>query len=283
MLRRGIEPLRAGREHAAHELVGEFRGRDVEDAGYHPAGDERFHRPAAGARGVEHEDFVARLLQKRHRRLDALRGVSEHAGHDERFVVAVRHVGLHHATDRTRRPGKDRARDSIQPLHVYDRWHHRDVGRAEVWRRVAAGERGDHQFRKADRQRPHRGRGDRRAAAAAEGDHALDPAFGSQLLQQPRRRLRHCRHALAAVAAGHERREIDAPGRCHGAARNVGLDCRLSPCAHVDQERGVAPRMDPLRHERMFAAFRVERAEDGDHRHAVTSSRVTSSGRAGCS
>ena len=53
------------------ELVGKLGRRDVQHAGNQPLVDERFHRPAAIAGGVEHEHFAAGALERLAGALDA--------------------------------------------------------------------------------------------------------------------------------------------------------------------------------------------------------------------
>ena len=73
----------------ADQFIRPFGGRDVEHAGHQAAFDERFHRPPAGAGGVEDEHFVARALPGSSCACShAGRRVAELAGDDDRLVSA---------------------------------------------------------------------------------------------------------------------------------------------------------------------------------------------------
>ena len=58
-----LEPIGAGREDAADEVVRELRRRDVEDTREEAASRQRLERLAARARRVKDENLVAELLE----------------------------------------------------------------------------------------------------------------------------------------------------------------------------------------------------------------------------
>ena len=83
-----LEPVRAGGEHAADEVVAQLGGGDVEHAVEEARLHQPLHRAAAGAGGVEHEHLVAALLQRLARVRDARRGDAEHRRRDQRPLLA---------------------------------------------------------------------------------------------------------------------------------------------------------------------------------------------------
>ena len=100
-------------------------------------------------------------------------------------------------------------RDAVESGHVHDARHHDDILYAHVLGGIAARQRRDHELGKAERQRAHPGRGDGRAAAAAQRDHRVDPPFPQQFAQDQRRRFAHRRERLPTIIPLRERREID--------------------------------------------------------------------------
>ena len=74
----GIEPGWPGTEDSADELIGPLRRRDVEDARYRAACDQRLHRPSAGAGGVKHDDVAAGRFEEPPSPLDARGRVTKH-------------------------------------------------------------------------------------------------------------------------------------------------------------------------------------------------------------
>ena len=268
---RGLQPVGTRGQDASDEFIGQFRRRDVEHAGDQAAFDERLHRTAAGAGRRKHEHLVAGPFEHGNRRLDALRGVAEHARHDQRLGVSGGDVGLDHAADAAGRAGEDRPRDAVESLHVDHGGHHHDVPGAHVGCRVPAGQRGHDQFRKTDGQGPHRGRRDRRAASAPQRDHTIDASLRPEPIQQPRRGRGHRRNACSTVTAGDQRRKIDATRLRHRLAGYVGNDHGRIAGPDVDQHHAVAAFADLFGDERMLVALRVERAENGDRGHGITS------------
>ena len=151
---------------------------------------------------------------------------------------------------------------AVDAGNVDDRGHHRHVGDADIGADVAGGERRQHQFRDADRQRPHRRGADRGAAAAAHRDDAVDPPFAVEPRGDHRGAPRHRRHRLAAVVPGAEGGEVGAAGAGDLVGTNAGCEKRLAENADVDHERGDAGRLDPRLEVRELDALGVERADD---------------------
>ena len=140
-----LQPGGPGAQDSPDQLVRPFRGGDVEDPGDESAVDERLHRAPTGAGGVEHEHLVARGLDEPAGLGDAGGGVAEHAGHDDRAVhggpAAPSLGGRHHPVQRARGVFEDCPGNPIQPCDIDDRGDHDEVGRADVRRGLAAGER----------------------------------------------------------------------------------------------------------------------------------------------
>ncbi len=93
----GAVAIGAGAQDAADHLVAPLGGGDVEDALDEAAVDERLHRPAAGAGGVEDQDVVAGGFELLPRRRHARRRHPEHRRGEQR---PRRIVALDRAPDR---------------------------------------------------------------------------------------------------------------------------------------------------------------------------------------
>ena len=89
-----LQPVGAGGEHTADQLVRQLGRRQVEDAGEEAAARERLHRLPARAGGVEDEHLVAELLQPLARPGHAGRGHSEHRRADQRPPLAALRDGV---------------------------------------------------------------------------------------------------------------------------------------------------------------------------------------------
>ena len=135
---RGRQAVRPGAQDAADQFVRQFGGGDVEHAANQAIVDERFHRLAAGAGGVEDEHFVTGLLRDLPGGLDARGGHAEHGRGEERLVV-------HHPRVATRGLAcftmpimaaaafvQDDAADAVEPADVHDAVHHQNVANADV-------------------------------------------------------------------------------------------------------------------------------------------------------
>ena len=263
---RRLEPVRPGRQHAADEVVAQLGRGDVEHAGQEAGVDERLHRPAAGARRVEHEHLVAALLEPLARACDARRRHAEHRRAQQRPLRAVRdRRSLHHAGHRGGRVGEDLRRDRVDPGHVGHRRHQADVGTADVVARVAGRDGGDHQLGHADRQRLHRGRRDRRVARPAGGQDPVEAALAVQPRRQRGGRVRHRAHRGAAVG---QRAEVRAGLARDLLARDVGRAAARRPAgARVGHEHVDAGELQALAQVRVLLALGVERADQQDGRH----------------
>jgi hypothetical protein len=208
----GFESSRAGGEKAADEFIRPFGGRDVEYSGDKAGFDERFHGPAASAGGVENEDFVTGGFENFAGGLDAVGGIAEHAGDDERFVGAGFGRRFDHAADGAGGTSEDLARDAIEAGDVHDAGKHDDVLDANILGGVAAGEGGHHEFGKANGQGTHRRRADGRAAAAAERDDPINLFFGNETAQDDGCAARHDFDGFATIAALDDRGEVGSGG-----------------------------------------------------------------------
>jgi hypothetical protein len=133
-------------------------------------------------------------------------------------------------------------------------------------RRLAARERRHHEFGEPDRQRAHRRRGDRRAAAAAERDDAVDAILRREPGNEFCRRAPHQRDAFAAVAPREDRGVIRLFGR-DGGRGDVGRDRRRAEAADVDQQGGETLTPERFSDEGVLRSLGVERSEDGDGGH----------------
>ena len=130
----GLEPVRSGGQHAADQVVGQLRRRQVEDAGDQPGLDQALHRPAAGAGRVEDEHLVAAALQLLPRRGDRRRGDAEHGGRDDAARLRRGRPAARgdHARHRGGRVGEDPRGDRVQSGDVGDRRHQRHVADVDV-------------------------------------------------------------------------------------------------------------------------------------------------------
>ena len=265
----GVHTVRPCVQSPADKFVRPLGRGDVEDAGDDAALDDRLHDASARARGGEDQYLIAGGFEDFLGFGDAGGRVAELAGDDERLRGADFRDGADHAADGAGGAGEDDAGEPVQSGHVRDARHHRDVLGAEVRGDVPGGQGRDHQLREAEGQGAHRGRADGRAAAATEGDDAVDPAFGGELGHAGRGRLGHGHHAFAAVLLGHQRGQIEAGRGGHLFAGDVGLDRRGTAGTDVDQQRLMAVLGDERGHEGMFFALGIKRAEDRDRGHGL--------------
>ena len=134
-------------------------------------------------------------------------------------------------------------------------------------RDIPAGEGGNHQLRKTKRQLSHGRSSDRRAAPAAERDDAVDFSFSREFCQHHRRGLTHRHHALAAVAAGPDFREIDARKLRDFLAGDIGFHRRCRAGSYIDQQHIMPFGADEVREIGVFSAFGIESAENRDGGH----------------
>ncbi|GCC42075.1 hypothetical protein chiPu_0026433, partial [Chiloscyllium punctatum] len=262
----GAETVLGGREHAAHQEVADLGRGEVDHAGELAGLDQLLHRAAADAGGVEHETLeilaqVGRDLLHR-RRGDAEHGDADRGQAGARLALLAGLVVepcLDHADQRMGAVAEHGARDRVEALHVGDRVHHGDVGGPDIGADVAGCDRGNDELGHADRQRPHAGRDQRRAARAARGNDAGDIALAPQPAFE---RFRHRRHRSAAIGAEHARaaatvvqRDLlrgDVAARCSSAGRDI------------DQSGAQAATRDDIADEAQLGALGVERA---DHQH----------------
>ena len=183
---------------------------------------------------------------------------------------------LRHAGDRLRGVRQDDAGQPVEPGHVGDRRHHDDVGDVDVRRDVAGGERRHHDLRQAERQAPHAGRDDRRAAAAADADDAGDIVAG---FDEAREGLGHCGDRRAAiVAAEHGGSAVGVMAGDFG-CRDVDVHRRPAR-ADVDAQRRDAGGGDRIGEEGELVALGVRRADHVDAPAIILPARPLSFGAA---
>src|SRR5206468_13103801 len=125
---------------------------------------ERFHGAATGARGVEDQHLETGSLEDFFGALDAVGGVAEHAGDNNRLIRSLacsfpmslpltqalspsegeREPGIHHAANCAGGEGEDLAGNPVEAGDINDAGKYDNVLGADVLGGVAAGERGDH-------------------------------------------------------------------------------------------------------------------------------------------
>ena len=132
-----------------------------------------------------------------------------------------------HAGERMRGVAEHLLGDEVEALHVGDRIHHHDVGRADIAADLAGGDRRDHHLRDAERQAAHSRRRERRAAGAAGGNDAADAAFA---VDPAREGFGHGRDRSAAVAGEDSARSR--PG------------CMAATCSGVTSARDGLPEVE---------------------------------------
>jgi hypothetical protein len=263
--------VRAGRQHTADQVVGELRGRQVEDAADEPGLDQALHAPSAGARGVEDEHLVPTPLQLLPRGGDRRRGDTEHGGRDDRARRAVIHRRRgDHAGHGGGGIREDPRGDRVEPGHVRDGGHQDHVADVHVGAGVAGGHRRHDELGHPDGQRPHGGGRDRGVARPACGEHAL----AAPLVEQPTDDLRSSRaHRLHGGTAIGQGGQLE-PARCgHVLAPHVGRGARRSLGPDVDEQGGDAGPLEPFAQERVLLPLGVEGADEDDGRgtHGRTS------------
>ncbi len=277
MAREDVEPGRAGREHAAGDLVGDLGGRDVDDAGEEARVGELFHRATADAGGVEDEAVVG-VLETLGHRLDAGRRDAEHRQADRGLGVGRGGHGVgDHAGQGVCGIGQDLLADPVDPLDVGDRIHHADVARADVGPGVAARHGRDHHLGHAHGEGAHALRCQRRAARAAGGDQATEVAPG---LDEGFEGERHRRHRIAAVAAEDGRFALRMMAR-HLARMDA---CRrgLAGGREIDGDDPQPKPLEALAQEEELAALGVEGAGDIGGARAAGGHREFEHLRRGC-
>ena len=132
--------------------------------------DDGFHGLATDAGAMEDEGFEAGVFEHHFCAVDASGGVAEHAGDDGGLFVdgLETDVGFDHAADGAGGAGKDGARDAVNPGDIDDAGEEDDIFRTDVLRGVTAGEGGDDDLWKAEREGLHGSGCDGRSATAAE-------------------------------------------------------------------------------------------------------------------
>src|SRR6185295_1427524 len=266
--RYGAEAVRPRGQYAAHEIVADFGGGNVDDAHQHAAIDQPLHGLAAGTRGIEHK-AVEFLFETGHDLRHAPRGYSEHGEADRRFALRIRRRVHGHPGYRMSGIAQHDAADTVQPRDIGNRVHHGDVAGPDELADIARGERRDHQLRQANWQRAHARGDDRSAPAAAEADDSGNVAAASNESGECLAHPFDCRAPV--VAAEHELRAVRVKAG-HFRCRDVHGDLRRSGADVYQDRRGacrVYQRLDVLQ----LLAFGISRADDVDALHGVRAER----------
>ena len=202
----GLQPVGAGREHAADELVGELGRRRVEHAGEEAVADERLHRLAARSGRVEDEHLVPELLEPLPRARHARRRDAEHRRR-RRAASPPAPAPSPAPCPRSRRAAfaMIRAETRLTPemstteyIIVTSTAPRRDACRRRRRSRPSASGR-------PPEARAWRAR-DRRAAGAAQREDPVEPPVGVEALHDLLGAFRHRGHGGAAVARGRQAR-----------------------------------------------------------------------------
>ena len=267
-----LQPVGAGREDAADELVGELGRRDVEHAGEEAAARERLHRLAAGAgrRGRRaprsRAPRAARAPRVTHGRRDA-----EHRRADQRRSPRRAAAPSPWPCRRSRRrrsrgsaPRSGSARRCRRPSTSSSRRRRPRTGACRPRRPSRPSASG---------RRPGSARiacgGERGAAGAAE--RRAMPSSRPSVVQargRPRpRRAPSPRRPRRGRPPPRARRR-PAPAAAATSSRvTSGLDGRLAEHAGVDEDDVHAVLAQPVAQEAVLLALRVERAEQNDRGH----------------
>ncbi len=195
------------------------------------------------------------------------------AEHAVRAMVAFTRVLLgigrgSHAGDGARGIAQDPAQHAVEAADVHHRGHQHQIGAADVWTGVAAGDGGDQQLREAHRQRA-QGRCDQGGpAGSAQADGAGDPAGPGFGREERTERLAHGRDCRAAIAA---------PQGC-SSALGPRMACRdlltgdiagassAGAGADIDHPHGAAEGLDATGQEGQLGALGVEGGDGQDRR-----------------
>jgi hypothetical protein len=176
--------------------------------------------------------------------------------------------GLHscsQAREGTGRVREDPRRDAVDAGDVNDRVHHRHVRRADVGARIARRDRGDHQLRHTDWKRPHRARGNTRAAGTAERTDGVESALGVEPTYNCCCTAAHRLDGRGAIASVGERLHVRPGRRRHLLASHVVLDQRLAEDAGVDNQHVGALLADAIGEEPVLPPLRVERPDQDNN------------------
>ena len=258
---RRFEPFWSGAEHPADQLVGPFGCGDVQHADDQALGDQAFHGPAAGTRGVEDEHFVSGLFEDGLGRLDANGRVAEHRGNDQRSILARRDIGLHHAANGSGGSGKDLAANAIDTCHVDNAGHHNDIFHADVSRNVGSGDGRDHDLGQTQRQGPHGGTRDRGPPAAAQSHDGVEPVLGIERRHERFGPAGHGGNGLAPVGLFGQLRGVGTGRSGNFLSGNVGRDLRRTKHTHVDQQGPMSLGLDALLDEPIFVPLGIQSAQ----------------------
>ena len=93
------KPLRSRGKHTTHKLIGPLGRRDIEHASNTASCDQAFHRSTTSAGRMEHKYFIPGLFENSFGDIHTLGRIAEHAGRNQRPVVARRYSGLEHPAE----------------------------------------------------------------------------------------------------------------------------------------------------------------------------------------
>ena len=262
----GGEAIGPGRENATDQFVGQLGGGDVEDPGDQAIVDQRLHRLAPVAGGVEDQHLEAGFLQPLFCSLHARGGDTKHGCSDEPTVVGgVRgrcegDQSGHGAGGRI----EHAAADAVEAENVDDRVEHQEIGVADPWSNLATGQCAHHQLGQSQRKRSHGTGGDCRPGRSTNSDHPLQLAGGQFRGGQRSGCLGGGGNGPAAVAVGHECRQRCGTQPVELVSGDVRGDRWMSQAAGVDDLNVDAQFRQPVAEKGRFGALRVERGQQQD-------------------
>ena len=193
-----------------------------------------------------------------------LRRVAEHRRGDQRGFGRRGRLGGDHPGDRGGGVGVDAAADPVEPGDVHDRGHERDVLGARVRADVSAANRRGHQFRHPHRQRPHRGRRDRRPATAAHRHDAIQAPLVIQPPDDHRKPGRHASHRLVLVLTRPPPVQIAAAGHGDLGPPHIRREGRLTQHPEIHRQHIKPGPLDHLPDVIELGPLRVQRTHQDD-------------------
>ena len=220
---------------------------------------------------MEDEHLVAVCLHPRPDPVDARRRDAEHRGADERLVLGLRHRLLDHAADGPGGVGEDAAGQAVEPGHVDDGVHHRDVLDADVWADVARGHGGHDELGHAHRERLHGRAPDGRATRAAHADDAVELALGGELDREGARAQTHDLDRVASIVLLAELGERASAGLGGASGGAIGREHRLAQDPGVQHERFEPAGANQVADVGVLSALGIQRADQQDGlRHCLS-------------
>ena len=125
------------RQDTSNELIGPFRGCDVEYTFNHAVRYQSLHGSTTGARAVKHQHLIPLGFHECSSLVHRLRRIAEHGCGDQRFLLNRNPFCLNHTYDGAYSIGIDLATDSVDTGHIHNRWNHHYVFNAYIRSRVS--------------------------------------------------------------------------------------------------------------------------------------------------